>query len=91
MRNVKEIIKNKLVILLLIELLFGVMMIGCLIITSNKYEETLAYLQEENKKLEYKNKRLMHNIELLQTDKDCDCEWYEAFYYEHAEEFGAFE
>lgn len=24
-------------------------------------------------------------------DKECDCSWYEDFYYEHAEEMGAYE
>ena len=54
-----------------------------------------AKLQRENKKLEYTNKELINSIEVLNTELnnayDCDCGWYEDFYYEHSAEVGAYE
>lgn len=58
--------------------------IGCLILSSNKYEDDISKLKSENSELK-------HNIEILQRKQECNCEWYENFYYEHAGEVGAYE
>ena len=61
----------------------------------SSYEDTIAKLQKENKELEHTNKELMTSVESLYTQLnnayDCDCGWYEDFYYEHAGEVGAYE
>lgn len=61
----------------LISLLALMIILCCLIIYSNKYKNDIAKLQKEIKELKHKN--------------DCDCGWYEDFYYEHSEEVGAYE
>ena len=59
-------------------------------------------LNNENKKLNNENKELNHQIteqinaidSLLEGNKaesECDCGWYEDFYYENAEGCGAYE
>lgn len=93
MKKIKEVLKDRLVVLLFVILILGSMMIFMLIVSSNKYEDELSKLKLENKKLEYNNKELKSSVEILQNEKEdkCHCSWYENFYYEHAEEFGAFE
>lgn len=93
MKKIKEILKDRLVVLLFVILILGSMMIFMLIVSSNKYEDELSKLKLENKKLEYNNKELTNSVEILLNDKEaeCHCGWYEDFYYDHAEEFGAFE
>ena len=69
---------------------------------SNRYEDDIARLEIENKKLNHElitkrkdNEMMGYAIENLQAQVDgkkaveCDCGWYEDFYYEHAEEMGA--
>lgn len=75
----------------LIYLLFAISVLFFIIKSNNKINS----LQKENKKLEYTNKELINSIEVLNTELnnayDCDCSWYEDFYYEHSEEVGAYE
>lgn len=90
-----KFIKDNLIGLLISIIILGFVVIGCSIIVSNKYENDIAKLQRENKKLEYTNKELINSIEVLNTELnnayDCDCGFFEDFYYEHAEEVGAYE
>lgn len=75
----------------LIYLLFAISVLFFTIKSNNKINS----LQKENKRLEYTNKELMTSVESLYTQLnnayDCDCGWYEDFYYEHSEEVGAYE
>ena len=97
MKKVNKFIENSLLGLLITIFLVGILSLVLLIITSNKYEDDIARLEIENKKLEYRNKELMASVEALQTqlnnayDIQCDCSWYEDFYYEHSSEVGAYE
>ena len=93
MEKIKEILKDRLVVLLFVVLILGSMMIFMLIVSSNKYEDELSKLKLENKKLEYNNHELKNSVEILQNqnETECHCGWYEDFYYDNAEEFGAFE
>ena len=101
MKIIKERIPALLVVMGLI-LYTTLMLIICGIGFSNKYEDDIARLEIENKKLNYElitkrkdNEMMGYAIENLQTQVDgkkaveCDCGWYEDFYYEHAEEMGA--
>ena len=91
----RKFIEDNLIGLLISIIILGFTIIGGLIIVSNKYENDIAKLQRENKKLEYTNKELINSIEVLNTELnnayDCDCGFFEDFYYEHAEEVGAYE
>ena len=93
MKKIKEILKDRLVVLLFVILILGSMMIFMLIVSSNKYEDELSKLKLENKKLEYNNKELKNSVEILQSqnENECHCGWYEDFYYDHADELGAYE
>ena len=75
----------------LIYLLFAISVLFFTIKSNNKINS----LQKENKRLEYTNKELMTSVESLYTQLnnayDCDCGFFEDFYYEHAEEVGAYE
>lgn len=90
-----KFIEDNLIGLLISIIILGFTIIGSLIIASNKYENDIAKLQRENKKLEYTNKELINSIEVLNTELnnayDRDCGFFEDFYYEHAEEVGAYE
>ena len=92
MKTIKERIPALLVVIGLI-LYTALMLIICGILFSNKYEDDIARLEIENKKLEYNNKELMTSVEALQTQLnnayDVDCGFFEDFYYEHSEEMGA--
>lgn len=93
MKKIKEILKDRLVVLLFIILMLGSLTIFMLIVSSNKYEDDIAQLKLANKKLEIDNHDLKHTIEILKSEKEaeCNCGFYEDFYYDHAEEFGAYE
>lgn len=93
MKKIKEILKDRLVVLLFVILILGSMMIFMLIVSSNKYEDEITKLKLENKKLEYNNKELMNSVEILQSqnESECHCGWYEDFYYDHADELGSYE
>lgn len=83
-----KFIENNLIGLLISIIILGYAITGCLLIDSNKYKNDIAELKKENKEL-------MTSVESLYTQLnnayDCDCGWYEDFYYEHAEEMGAME
>ena len=82
----------------------ALLIIICGIGFSNKYEDDIARLEIENKKLNHElitkrkdNEMMGYAIENLQQQVDgkkaieYDCAWYEDFYYEHMEEMGAME
>lgn len=93
MKRIKEILKDRLVVLLFIILMLGCLTIFMLIVSSNKYEDEITKLKLENKKLEYNNHELKNSVEILQSqnESECHCGWYQDFYYEYAEEVGAYE
>lgn len=84
---------KNLIYILVLTLMISIPVIGTLIFSSNRYEDKINDLKLENKKLEYNNKELTNSVEILLNDKEaeCHCGWYEDFYYEHSEEFGAYE
>ena len=97
-----KIIKERILAILVVIALFGLLSIGLLILSSNKYEDDIARLEIENKKLKYElitkrkdNEMMGYVIENLQAQVDekkaveCNCSWYEDFYYEHMKEMGA--
>ena len=84
---------KNLIYILILTLMIAIPVIGTLIFSSNRYEDKINDLKLENKKLEYNNKELKNSVEILQNEREseCHCGWYQDFYYEHAEEVGAFE
>ncbi len=84
---------KNLIYILILTLMISIPVIGTLILSSNRYEDTINNLKLENKKLEYNNKELKNSVEILQKEREneCHCGWYQDFYYEHAKEVGAFE
>lgn len=76
---------------ILIFIVLAVLYIVSLIEMSNKYDDELAKLKIENKKLQHQNTEYKLAVESLLDGVECNCGWYEDFYYEHAEELGAYE
>ena len=107
MKKINEMIQNNLLGLLIVVVAFGTVLLSLLIVSSDKYEDEISNLRIENKKLDNENKKLNnenkelnHQIteqinaieSLLENNKtECDCGWYEDFYYENAEGCGAYE
>lgn len=84
---------KNLIFILIMTLMITIPVIGTLILSSNRYEDTINNLKLENKKLEYNNHELKNSVEILQNEREeqCHCGWYQDFYYEHAAEVGAYE
>lgn len=84
---------KNLIFILILTLMISIPVIETLILSSNRYEDQINSLKLENKKLEYNNKELKNSVEILQNEREneCHCGWYQDFYYEHAEEIGAYE
>ena len=107
MKKINEMIQNNLLGLLIVVVAFGIVLLSLLIVSSDKYEDEISNLRIENKKLNNENKKLNNENKelndqiteqinaidsLLEGNKtECDCSWYEDFYYDHAEEVGAYE
>lgn len=79
-------IKGRIPAILVVTALFGLLSIGLLILSSNKYEDDIARLEIENKKLNHElitkrkdNEMMSYAIENLQQQVDgkrsieCDC------------------
>lgn len=86
------------IVALIICLLLLIYTVVLLVIMSNKYDDSLDKLYQKNKKLELEKTKLKAEIEerevaisSLLDGVECDCGWYEDFYYDHMEEFGAYE
>ena len=56
-----------------------------------QYDNDLIKLRKENEKLKKENKQHIGTIESLLEGVECDCLWYEDWYYQTAEGCGAFE
>lgn len=105
MKKIKEFINNNLLGLIVAVFFIAytsILLIIFGIYFSDKYEDDIVNLEIENKKQEYKIARLKKDskekdgsIEDLQAQVDgikaveCDCGWFQDFYYNHAEERGA--
>ena len=64
----------------------------------NQYDEELTKLRKDNKVQKHEINRLKKDneeknlaIESLLDGIQCDCGWYEDFYYDHMDEVGAYE
>lgn len=70
--------------------------IVCIFEIKDQYDKELTELRKDNKKQEYQINRLKKDneeknivIESLLDGVECDCGFYEDFYYEHMKEVGA--
>lgn len=83
MKNIKDALVSVIVVGLLLAYVIVLMYL-----LSKSYEDRVA-------ELKHTNKELMTSVEALSTQLnnayDCDCGWYEDFYYDHAGEVGAYE
>lgn len=55
----------------------------------DQYDKELNDLRKENTKLKIDNKKHIRTIESLLDGVECDCGWYEDWYYQTAEGCGA--
>lgn len=96
MKTIKERIPSILVVIAL----FGLLSIGLLILSSNKYEDDIARLEIENKKLKYDLQTSYNTISDLRLENQ-ECEYFivetedgfiiDGQLYEKVEEFEAYE
>lgn len=64
-------------------------LITCVYIADlNTYQQKI---EEQEKTIERQKKTIEYQAGALMNKNECSCGWYEDFYYEHAEEVGAFE
>lgn len=75
MKRVNDFIGNNLLGLLVSIVLFGILTIGLLIISSNKYEDDISRLKIENKKLEHQLQTSYNTIYDLRNENQ-ECEYY---------------
>ncbi len=75
MKRVNDFIGNNLLGLLVSIVLFGILTIGLLIISSNKYEDDISRLKIENKKLEHKVTEANNTISDYKKEHP-ECEYY---------------
>lgn len=75
MKRVNDFIGNNLLGLLVSIVLFGILTIGLLIISSNKYEDDISRLKIENKKLEHKVTKANNTITDYKEEHP-ECEYY---------------
>lgn len=75
MKRVNDFIGNNLLGLLVSIVLFGILTIGLLIISSNKYEDDISRLEIENKKLEHKVTEANNTISDYKKEHP-ECEYY---------------
>ena len=57
----------------------------------DQYDNDLIKLRQQNEKLQKSIEEKNLVIESLLDGVECDCGWYEDFYYDHASECGAYE
>lgn len=75
MKRIKEILKDRLVVLLFIILMLGSLTIFMLIVSSNKYDEELSKVKLENKKLQHQLKTSYNTITDYKKEHP-ECEYY---------------
>ena len=75
MKRVNDFIRNNLLGLLVSIVLFGVLTISLLIISSNKYEDDISKLKIENKKLQHQLQTSYNTIYDLKNENQ-ECEYY---------------
>lgn len=75
MKRVNDFIGNNLLGLLVSIVLFGILTIGLLIISSNKYEDDISDLRIENKKLQHQLQTSYNTIYDLRNENQ-ECEYY---------------
>lgn len=75
MKRVNDFIRNNLLGLLVSIVLFGVLTISLLIISSNKYEDDISRLKIENKKLQHQLQTSYNTIYDLRNEHP-ECEYY---------------
>lgn len=75
MKRVNDFIGNNLLGLLVSIVLFGILTIGLLIISSNKYEDDISKLRIENKKLQHQLQTSYNTIYDLRNENQ-ECEYY---------------
>lgn len=75
MKRIKEILKDRLVVLLFVILMLGSLTIFMLIVSSNKYEDDIARLEIENKKLQHQLQTSYNTIYDLRNENQ-ECEYY---------------
>lgn len=75
MKRVNDFIGKNLLGLLVSIVLFGILTIGLLIISSNKYEDDISRLKIENKKLQHQLKTSYNTITDYKKEHP-ECEYY---------------
>lgn len=70
-----KIIKERIPAILVVIALFGLLSIGLLILSSNKYEDDISDLRIENKKLEHQLQTSYNTIYDLRNENQ-ECEYY---------------
>ena len=75
MKKIKEILKERLIAILVVIIILAFAIISCLIITSNKYDDDISRLKIENKKLEHKLKKANNTITDYKEEHP-ECEYY---------------
>lgn len=75
MKRINDFIINNLLGLLVSIVLFGILTIGLLIISSNKYEDDISDLRIENKKLQHQLQTSYNTIYDLRNENQ-ECEYY---------------
>ena len=75
MKRIKEILKERLIAILVVIIILAFAIISCLIITSNKYEDDISRLKIENKKLEHKVTEANNTITDYKKEHP-ECEYY---------------
>ena len=70
-----KIIKERILAILVVIALFGLLSIGLLILSSNKYEDDIVRLEIENKKLKYDLQTSYNTISDLRLENQ-ECEYF---------------
>ena len=81
---------------LLILIVLFLFFLGCLIQIDSKYQDRLYDLEKDNQNykamLKEKNNLIKSYVNKLKEKcEECNCDWYQDFYYEFADEVGAYE
>lgn len=75
MKRINEFINNNLLGLVISIIILSLTIIGCLILSSNKYEDDISKLKLENKKLNHELQTSYNTIYDLRNEHQ-ECEYY---------------